>query len=170
MNKLEDVILENENLIYSIINRYSKYASKEDLYQVSVIGILNAYKNFNSNKNTKFSTYAHFYIMGEVKSYIRENMGLKVSRDIANLGAKIERVKDLLVQKYNRTPNIKELALYLEIDEKRIVEALEMKEYIRSLDEVINDDGKEMTLSDIIWISFLAVSARVGIGIELWEI
>jgi RNA polymerase sigma factor (sigma-70 family) len=78
-------------------------------------------------------------------------MGLKVSRDIANLGAKIERVKELLAQKYNRTPNIEELSSYLEIDQRIVVEALQTKDYIRSLDEVINEDGKEMTLSDIIW-------------------
>jgi RNA polymerase sporulation-specific sigma factor len=152
MNTLEDVIADNEKLLYGVISKYYRYAPKEDLYQVGVMGIINAYKNYDFKRKTKFSTYAHFYIVGEVKKYIRENMGLKVSRDIANLGAKIERVKELLAQKYNRTPNIEELSSYLEIDQKVVIEALQMKEYIRSLDEVINEDGKEMTLSDIIWV------------------
>lgn len=150
--KLVDVLLENESLIYSIINKYSSYLSKEDLYQVGVIGLINAYGNFDSSKNTKFSTYAYFYIKGEVKKYIRENMGIKVSRDIVNLGSKIERVKDLLTQKYNRVPNIDELSMYLEIEKEKIIDALEMKNHIRSLDEVINDDGKDVTLNDLIWI------------------
>lgn len=156
MNTLEkdvlaDVILENEKLLYSIVNKYGRYAPRDDLYQVGVIGIINAYKNYDSKRKTKFSTYAHFYITGEIKRYIRENMNLKVSRDIANLGSKIERVRELLSQKYNRFPSISELSSYLSIEEGKIIEALEMKEYIRSLDEVINDDGKEMTLSDIIY-------------------
>lgn len=150
--EIHDAVLNNENLIHSIVNRFRNYISKEDLYQVGAMGIINAYNNFDSSKGVKFSTYAYFYILGEIKKYVREDKGIKISRDIANLGSKIERVKEILTQKYNRVPNVKELSMYLEIEEKKIVEALETKNYIRSLDEVINDDGKDLTLSDVIYV------------------
>ena len=42
MNELEinKIIKENKGLIYSIINKYTKYYELEDLYQVSIIGII----------------------------------------------------------------------------------------------------------------------------------
>ena len=69
MKSIEDVLIENERLVYSIINKFGSYQDKDDLYQVGMIGLINAYKNFDSSKNTKFSSYAYFYILGEVKKY-----------------------------------------------------------------------------------------------------
>ena len=43
--ELTKLIYENENLIYSFMKGYSNYVDKEDLYQVGVIGLINAYNN-----------------------------------------------------------------------------------------------------------------------------
>ena len=42
---LIDVIKENKKLICSIINKYTKYYEFDDLYQVSIIGIMKAHQN-----------------------------------------------------------------------------------------------------------------------------
>ena len=70
MNNLEDIVVENSRLIYSLVKKYGNSNNREDLYQVGMIGLINAYKNFDSNYNTKFSTYAYMYIEGEIKKYI----------------------------------------------------------------------------------------------------
>ena len=53
-------LLEYENLVYSIINKYSGF-DKDDLYQVGIMGLVQAYKNYNSSFNVKFSSYAYYY-------------------------------------------------------------------------------------------------------------
>ena len=68
-----DELLEYDGLIYSIISKYPKRYDREDLYQVSMIGLIDALKHYNNNYNTKFSTFAYYYIVGEINKYIREN-------------------------------------------------------------------------------------------------
>ena len=60
---LINLIKENKNLICSIINKYTKYYEFDDLYQVSVIGIMKAYQNFEEERGVKFTTYAYKYIL-----------------------------------------------------------------------------------------------------------
>ena len=55
---LVDVIEKNKRLICSIISKYANYYEFDDLYQVSVIGIMKAYQNYDTSSMAKFSTYA----------------------------------------------------------------------------------------------------------------
>lgn len=146
---LEDVISQNKNLVYGICSKYSNYMDKEDLHQVGMIGLINAYKNFDSKKNVKFSTYAFPYIVGEVSKYVRENKNIKVSKDLVKLGRKINDY----IQKHKEVrgyePSISDIALMLDTKKQTIINALEALKTTKSLDEEINDDGKAVTLLDI---------------------
>lgn len=148
--ELSKLITDNENLIYKITHYFSNYSSKEDLFQVGCIGLIKAYKNYKEGYNTKFTTYAYPYILGEIKKYIREDRGIKYSRDIAKLNLKIERANIVLSQKLMRIPTYRELSEYLGIDEYFISEALCASNVLQSLDEPIVSDGKELTLYDTI--------------------
>lgn len=148
--ELENIILDNINLINKAAHYFKNYASKEDLINAGVIGMINAYYKFNDSYNTKFTTYAFDYIIGEMKKCIRNDKSIKISRNISSLYLKIERVKELLTQKYNREPNIKEISSYLEIDEKYIIDAINSVNNIDSLDNVISSDSKDLNLYDVI--------------------
>ena len=148
--ELENIILDNINLINKAAHYFKNYASKEDLINAGVIGMINAYYKFDDSYNTKFTTYAFDYIIGEMKKCIRNDKSIKISRNISSLYLKIERVKELLTQKYNREPNIKEISSYLEIDEKYIVDAINSVNNIDSLDNVISSDSKDLNLYDVI--------------------
>lgn len=113
---LEQIIEENKNLIYSISHYFENYPNKEDLFQAGVMGLITAYKNYDASFNNKFTTYAYTYILGEMKKFVREDKGIKISRDITKLNLQIEKTSILLTQKLMRQPTIKELADYLEID------------------------------------------------------
>ena len=71
------LIEESEYIVYHVINKYSYYFDKEDLYQVGMLGLLNALKHFDNQKNTKFSSFAYFYVLGEVTKYIRDKANRK---------------------------------------------------------------------------------------------
>lgn len=149
MESLSDLIDQNKNLIYKITTLFNN-CNKEDLFQVGCIGLINAYKRYDESYNTKFSTYAYPYILGEISSYVKRDKGIKVSREISKLNSMIERAGILLTQKLMREPSISELANYLEIDESLVIDALKARYPIMSTDSVINDDGREITLIDTI--------------------
>lgn len=148
--ELNDLIKQNEKLIYSIINEYSNYLDKEDLYQVGVIGIINAYKNFKKEKGVKFSSYAYMYILGEIKKYLRENRTIKINKDTSSLCSKIKKAKNLLEQKLMRTPSNKELCDFLSIDELKLEMALSIQNNIQSLDKPIISNKGDVDLYEVI--------------------
>ncbi len=136
-------------MIYKLANSIS-YNNSEDLFQVGVIGLINAYKKFDNKYNTKFSTYAYPYILGEMKKYVRENKGIKISRDLIYLSNRLDKLIYLLCQKYKRMPTSKELSDILEVDEWKVIEALNIKNKIKSLDEPVKTEGNPVYIKDII--------------------
>lgn len=150
MDEITNLILNNEKLIYSITNYFKNYNSKEDLYQAGCLGLINAYKRYNPNMNSKFTTYAYPYILGEMRKLVREDKGIKVSREITKLNLKIEKAYILLTQKLMKEPSIEEIANYLEIPEYYVSEAILSLNKIKSIDEPVSSEGKELTLQDII--------------------
>lgn len=137
-----------EKLVYSIIKKYNYFGDIEDLYQVGMVGLLKACENYKSSFDTKFSTYAHTYILGEVLRYIRDNKSLKVSRDLIRLSGRIEKAREVLSQRLMRDVSNSEIAMFLEVDEKLIDEAVISSNLVKSLDYEVNDDGKELNLYD----------------------
>lgn len=142
--------MDNERLIYSITNYFKNYSSKEDLYQAGCLGLINAYKKYDPNMNCKFTTYAYPYILGEMRRLVREDKGIKVSREISKLNLKIEKAYVLLSQKLMKEPSIEEIANFLEIPEYYVSEAIMSLNKIKSIDEPVNESGREFTLQDVI--------------------
>ena len=149
---VEQAIYDNQRLVYSISKYFKNYQNKDDLYQAGYLGIINACKNYNPNQGCKFSTYAYPYILGEMRKLVREDKGLKVSRQISKLNLMIEKAYILLSQKLMRNPSVSEIANYLEIDEYSVNEALMSTGAIKSIDEPIGDDAN-CTLQEVIGYS-----------------
>ena len=150
MDELANVIIQNENLIYAIINKYSNYYDLDDLYQVGVMGMIKAYKNYNKEYNVKFTSYAYTYIFGEIVKYINESKSFKISKENRYLYKKINEAKTILTQKLMKEPSTYELSLFLEIDEKIIEEVINVNQAIDSLDREIIEDGKKVFLYDVV--------------------
>ena len=149
-NELEQIIVDNQNLIYSITHYFEGYKNKEDLFQVGALGLVKAYKKFDPSLGVKFTTYAYTYILGEMRKYVREDKGIKISRDITKLNLKIEKASILLAQKLMREPSIQEISDFLEIPSELVSESLQATNAIQSIDEPVNISGKEITLHDTI--------------------
>ena len=148
---MEEQILANKNLIYYLISRYfSNYPNKDDLFQAGCMGIINAYINYNPKLDVKFTTYDYSFILGEMKKLVREDKSVKVSRNIQKLNLQIEKASLLLTQKMMREPTLEELAQFLEVPSYLISEAINSNKPIYSIDEPLNNEGKEITLQDTI--------------------
>lgn len=150
MNKediLYDLIKENENLVYKIASRYNNYYNIEDLYQVGVIGIIKASENFNDSINTKFSSYAYKYILGEIIEYIRKDRNIVISDEVFNLYKKYIRVRDLLFNKLEREPLLSEICNFMEIDESYLTKIIETVAFTKSIEndtEYYMDDREDI--------------------------
>lgn len=139
---MEELIKENNGLIYQIINKYKNYFEIEDLYQVAVIGLIKAKNKYNNSLNTKFSSYAYHYILGEVLQYINNSKLLKISKEYKKIYIKVLKASEILTQRYMKVPSIKELSDFLEIDEKIIADSINANSYVDSLDKVITEENK----------------------------
>ncbi len=148
--QLTNLILDNENLIYSIINKYTSYYEKEDLYQVAVMGMIKAYYNFKDTYHTKFTSYAYTYILGEVLKYINNNRNIKLGKEYLYLWKRINEAKSILTQKLMKEPSNYEISLFLEVDERIINEIETITLQVDSLDRVIKEDGKSLFFEDVI--------------------
>ena len=148
--ELNELVKQNERLIYSIINECSSYIDKEDLYQVGVIGLINAYDNYKKEKNVKFSSYAYLYILGEIKKYLRENRTIKINKETSSLCSKIRRAENLLEQKLMRKVTPKELCDFLNINELKLEMALNIQNDVQSLDKPIINNDSSMNLYEVV--------------------
>lgn len=154
-------------LIHSLTHYFEGYKSKEDLFQVGVIGLITAYKKFDPTLNVKFSTYAYPYILGEMKKLVREDKGIKISRNITKLNLKIEKAKILLSQRLMREPSIMEISQFLEIDYNDVVESLKAINVLTSFDEPINNEGKDITLLDTVSNNEMDLNMLIALKEEL---
>lgn len=136
-------ILEYENLIYKMISRYKNY-DKDDLYQVAMIGLMNAKKNYNPNEKTKFSTYAYYYILGEINNYISNSNPVKISKDLLRLNKSLEKAKEVMMQRLKREPTTEELSIFLEIPIEKIEEAYLATRKVESLDYAYEEEGNNL--------------------------
>ncbi len=136
-------ILEYENLIYKMISRYKNY-DKDDLYQVAMIGLINAKKNFNPKESTKFSTYAYYYILGEINNFISNSNPVKISKDLLRLNKSLEKAKEVMMQRLKREPTTEELSIFLEIPIEKIEEAYLATRKVESLDYAYEDERNNL--------------------------
>lgn len=140
-----------KKLVYSIARKYSYNENDlEDLYQVGNVGLSKAMKNYKKESDAKFSSYAHFYIEGEIIKYVKNNRLIKVNSEITSLNRDINKAKEYLAQQFMREATIGEIALFLDKDEKEIEEAINSSYSVKSLDYELNADeeGKDVNLYD----------------------
>ena len=138
-----DDLLEYENLVFSIISKYGNYFDRDDLYQAGMIGLIDAYKHFDNSVGVKFSSYAYYYILGEVTKFVRENRSVKVGKEMIKLNSSIEKCRDIMRQRLGREPTDTEVSLFLEIDEEKIGEVRDTMQDVRSLDFYYDEDEEE---------------------------
>ena len=79
----EQVLLENNGLIWSVVRRYyGRGVEPDDLYQLGCLGFLKAVQGFDFDYGTCFSTYAVPKIAGEIRRFLRDDGAVKVGRSI----------------------------------------------------------------------------------------
>lgn len=104
-------------LVGMMVRRFpSEYASKEELYQQGVVGLMKALRGYDPSRGTAFSTYAAALILGEMRMLRRLDSPLHIARTEAVLRRDIRLQTDRLTSALGREPTINELADALHMD------------------------------------------------------
>ena len=110
----EKLFYDHLYLVEILIKKFKySYLDRDDLRQAGLMGLFQAALHFDKNKNVLFSTYATYYVIGEIKKEIRNNRLLK-------LNEKINKIKVLL----NSNNTIEEISNQTGYSKELINEAL----------------------------------------------
>ena len=123
--------------------------SFEDLVQVGALGLIKAIDTFSPDKNTKFTTFASYYIKGELSHYKRDKAALiKTPRKIQELLVKVYTAVKSLSALNNSDPTVKDIATYINIAPEKVEEVINIDKYkyMISLDQTISTDEEDSTL------------------------
>ncbi len=136
MPLLKDRLVEdNLGLVRMAVKRYRGFGVEdEDLMQIGSMGLIKAARDFDESKQVQFSTYAVTKIIGEIKTYLRDNGTVKVSRKYKEDKLKIDRASRTLTQRLGREPRLSELAAETGLDPEAILTATEATQPVVSLD------------------------------------
>ena len=132
---LETLVSENSALIWSIVKRFKNRGYElDDLFQIGAIGFIKAVKRFDLSYDTKLSTYAVPYIIGEIKIFLRDDGMIKVSRGLKELNYKIK----LLEEKYeknNEEVSMDKIVKELKISKEDFILAQNINSSVESINE-----------------------------------
>lgn len=133
-------------LLNSLVKKYPfTDESMEDLLQIAYIGLLTAINKYKEDGGAKFSSYATWFIEGEIKHHLRDQALLKEPRWCKIMNRKISDAIDHLQNKLKRLPTVSEISDYINVTEEGILESLRVRKQIQliSLDDSGFDEGEE---------------------------
>ena len=148
MEAMTNIIEKNSGLVWSIVKRFiGRGYETEDLYQIGALGFIKAIQRYDVSYETKISTYAVPYILGEIKRFIRDDGMIKVSRSIKELSIKIRDLQNQYKEKQELTIN--KMAEILNVSIEDINLAMEATRPIESINEDSYNDGDKNNVSKI---------------------
>lgn len=116
------------NLVYKIVQRMNYgYCDYDDLVQVGLMGLYQASLNYDHRRNVKFSTYATYYIIGEIKKEMRNARKIKLTREIYKLTRRLRKI--------DFNTSIEDLSKSLEVSKENLLVALAHIDTIVSLNK-----------------------------------
>ncbi len=148
-----NIIDETMVLVKKIANSIASKSgvNNEDLIQVGSLGLIKAIEAFKPQYNTKFKTYATYFIKGEIKHYLRDKAGIiKAPRELQELVSKISTTIDNLCQKGIENPSAEEIASELDVDVEKVERVLNIDKYrtVISLDQYLKGEDEDFSLLD----------------------
>lgn len=142
MTATEQLVTENNGLIWSVARRFSGRGTEtDDLYQLGCLGFLKAVEGFDLEYGTQFSTYAVPKIAGEIRRYLRDDGVVKVSRGIKERAAAIKTARHHLAIALGREPTIQEIGSQTGLTPEEIAIAESATATVESIQQASGEEG-----------------------------
>lgn len=163
-NRLFDL---NIPLVRALSRRYTSGRTDfEDIFQEGCIGLIKALDKYDPNQGTRFSTYAVPFILGEIRSYLRNNgQMVKVSRSYQEYKNRLFKEREKLEQKFKRHPTLDELAQCLGLASEEIallINATDEKTFPIDEDKIDEKTSNNLITDDLFFsIRFMEVMNKL---------
>lgn len=147
-----NIVEHNLKLVLYFSNRFiTDSVSIEDIMQEGTIGLMKSIENFDLTKNLQFSTFASYYIKGNIMNNIEDiKKNIRIPRYLINNMSKINKLQKEYIKKNGKEPSIFELAKLSDFSEKKVYELLKKIDENIGNTTSLNDNVNEVNKSEII--------------------
>ncbi len=147
----QTLINANLRLVVQIACKFGKNEETVmDAIQEGNIGLLHAASRFDYSYNTRFSTYAYYWIHEYICRYKRHSdKDIHIPHKVQETMRLILSAQVFLSQKLDKEPTVKEIAVFTGISEQEINENLSFNYKFSSI-ECLNETGSEFSVLDIL--------------------
>ena len=146
-------------LVKSVALRLARIYGEDvdDLMQIGYMGLMKAVQRFEPERGLQFSTYAVPVITGEIRSQLRDQGALKMSRSLKSDMTAVRRAESDFLKIHGVSPHISQLAEITGLSADRIGEANQAADVLRNMTELSEteaetspqlwDDGEDRTVA-----------------------
>jgi RNA polymerase primary sigma factor len=150
----ERLINANLRFVVSVAKKYQgKGLSLEDLISEGNLGLLNAADYFDVEKGNRFITYAVWWIRQSIIKAIHEKgRMIRLPSNKVNELTKIDKTRQGIQSEHGskNDQDVREIADYLEMTEKKVTDLMQICQDVISLDEQPSNTGNTSAIKDII--------------------
>ena len=136
------LVVDNMPLVWSMVGRFSSSGKdKEELFQIGMIGLMQAIDRFDTTYDVCFSTYAVPLILGEIRRFLRDDNPIKVSRTIAEHRKQIQ-----TLQQGQEDISVDQIVEKTGLTREDVVLAMASARPVTSIYETAYDSGESQVL------------------------
>ncbi len=146
------LVKSNLRFVVSICKKYRGLGlSFLDLMNEGNIGLIEAARRFDPNKNVKFITYAVWWIRQAIIHALAKHSGaFRLPQKQANLMYQLGKKFNILTQKLEREPTVDELAAELGVTKEEVEQLLQVSGENISLSGALDDDNDFQLLDKLV--------------------
>lgn len=136
------LVVDNMPLVWSMVGRFSSSGKdKEELFQIGMIGLMQAIDRFDTTYDVRFSTYAVPLILGEIRRFLRDDNPIKVSRTIAEHRKQIQ-----TLQQGQEDISVDQIVEKTGLTREDVILAMASARPVTSIYETAYDSGESQVL------------------------
>ncbi|WP_440901775.1 sigma-70 family RNA polymerase sigma factor, partial [Actinosynnema sp.] len=149
------MVLHNLGLVWSNVRPHlGSDLGEEDLKQHGVLGLMRAIEKWDGTRGLKFSTYATHWINQSMgRAVPDEGRVIRIPVHKYEVVRKVARTEQALLRELQE-PTVANIAHRAGLSLPEVVECLRLAHGIVSLDKPLGSDGDDLTLADVLPLSF----------------